>query len=311
MRTTITLLAAIVLLASCNQYQKTPSGLAYKITKGSSKENFKNGQFVKFNIEYTLGPKDSVLTSSYGHIPGYVMIDTSRPARHSFLEVITKCGVGDKIQVVMSVDSLKKMGMLDYNNIFHPRDMIKGKIEFLGVYNSQPEAAADNAKEAKMETDREIKTLKELAAKKSPKTVTTPMGVVVDVANPGDPSAKADSGTTAKVMYRGTLTDGKLFDTNMDPSKPNAQPLMVNIGGQPGTPGAVIPGMDQALRLFGKGGKGTMYIPAMLAYGQGGQPPVIPAYANLVFDVEVLDVTRTPAQPAQPAGPAPVVPQKK
>ena len=63
MRTTITLLVAIVLLASCNQYQTTPSGLKYKITSGGSKEKLKQGQFVKFNIEYKLPPKDSVLSS--------------------------------------------------------------------------------------------------------------------------------------------------------------------------------------------------------------------------------------------------------
>jgi FKBP-type peptidyl-prolyl cis-trans isomerase FkpA len=50
MRTTITLLVAIVLLASCNQYKKTPSGLAYKITKGDGKSETETGRFCK--IQY-------------------------------------------------------------------------------------------------------------------------------------------------------------------------------------------------------------------------------------------------------------------
>ena len=53
-KNTIKLLLAIVLFASCNQYEKTPSGLAYKVTKGTSKETLKNGQSIKLNIEYKL-----------------------------------------------------------------------------------------------------------------------------------------------------------------------------------------------------------------------------------------------------------------
>jgi FKBP-type peptidyl-prolyl cis-trans isomerase FkpA len=52
--------------------------------------------------------------------------------------------------------------------------------------------------------------------------------------------------------------------------------------------------------MFGKGGKGKVYIPAMLGYGDAGSPPVIPTYANLVFEIEVLDVTTPPPPAPQP-----------
>ena len=51
-KSTLSLVAAIVIFASCNQFQKSPSGMPYKITKGNSKELLKHGQFVKLNIEY-------------------------------------------------------------------------------------------------------------------------------------------------------------------------------------------------------------------------------------------------------------------
>jgi len=109
-------------------------------------------------------------------------------------------------------------------------------------------------------------------------------------------------------MYRGAFTNGKVFDSNMDKAGPNNQPLNVLIGvaGQ----GGVIKGMDEGLRLFGKGGKGKIFVPAMLAYGQQGQPPVMPAYSNLVFDIEVLDVDTPKPASAQPQQ-APVNPHKK
>jgi len=140
MRTTTTLLLAIVLLASCNQYEKTPSGVTYKITKGGSNEKLKQGQYVKFNIEYKIPPKDTVINTSFGHIPAYMVLDTARATKHSFLEVITKCAVGDKVEFVLSVDSLKKLGQLEYSNMFHQKDMIKGRVEILKVFNSQIEA---------------------------------------------------------------------------------------------------------------------------------------------------------------------------
>ena len=54
MRTTTSLLLAIVLLASCNQFEKAPSGMTYKITSGGTKEKVKQGQFLKLHIEYKL-----------------------------------------------------------------------------------------------------------------------------------------------------------------------------------------------------------------------------------------------------------------
>ena len=227
MRTTITLLTAIVLLASCNQYKKTPSGLAYKITRGSGKEKLKQGQYVKFNIEFKISPKDSVLSTSYGHIPAFMIIDTSRSPKHSFLEVITQLSEGDKMEFVMNVDSLKRMGMLEYNNIFHARDMIRGRLEILKTYATQVDAAADRGKEYEAEKTREVKVVQDYVAKKNIKTQATRSGALVEITTPGDLTQKADSGKVAKVMYKGSLlSTGKEFDSNMDPAKnPGKMPL--------------------------------------------------------------------------------------
>jgi FKBP-type peptidyl-prolyl cis-trans isomerase FkpA len=286
------------LLASCNQYQKTPSGLSYKVTKGGSNDKLKQGQFVKFNIEYKVPPRDSIFTSSFGHMPAYMVVDTGRNNKHSFLEVITQLAPGDKMDFVMSVDSLKKLGMIEYNHIFHARDMIKGRIEILRTFPDQAAASADLQKEEEAEKQKEIKELKDYTAKKGIKTQSTASGVLVEVQNPGD-AVKLDSGRQAKVMYRGTFLDGKTFDTNMDPKGASTEPMQVIVGNH-----KMIVGLDEGLRLFGKGGKGRIFIPAMLAYGQNGNPPLIPQYANIIFEVEVVDVSAAPA-PVQPNLPQP------
>ncbi len=295
MRTTITLLLAIVLLASCNQYQTTPSGVKYKLTAGGSKETLKQGQFVKYNLEYKTG-KDSLLQTSYGHIATYMIMDTAKVGKHSFFELLTKLAPGDKVEFVLSVDSLKKLGFIEYNNIFKAKDLIKGRAEILKTFPSQIEALADVQKEQDAEKAKEVKELQDFTAKKGIKTQSTTSGALVEVINAGD-AVKADSGMQAQVMYKGTFMDGKEFDSNTDKTKAGGgQPLSVLVGAQ-----KVIKGLDDALRLFGKGGKGKVYIPAMLGYGPYPNPP-IPAYSNLIFEIEVLDVAKPAPQPAAAPG---------
>lgn len=297
MRTTTSLLLAIVLLASCNQFEKAPSGMTYKITSGGTKEKVKQGQFLKLHIEYKLKSKDSVLQSSYGRIPVYFPLDTANLGKHTFTEIITKCASGDKVEFVLFLDTLKRMQMIDYNEMFKQGDMINGRFEILKVFNTQDEAKADIDKEMEIEKQREITEVKDYAKKKNMKVVSTASGVQVEILNPGT-GQKADSGWQASVLYKGYFTqgkkDGEVFDTNMNPTAPNNQPYPVVVGSR-----SVIPGWDEALRLFGKGGKGRIIVPAWMAYGQQGSAPVIPPYSNLGFDIEVVDVTKPTPQPQQ------------
>jgi FKBP-type peptidyl-prolyl cis-trans isomerase len=228
-----------------------------------------------------------------------MQFDTARISPHSFLELISKCGEGDKVNFSLSVDSLKKLGLLEYNQFFRKNDLIKGKMEIIKVYKSEDEANNDYKKEMDQEQKREAKELKEYAAKKSLKVQELPTGVLVAVDQAGD-TLKAGMGKTVRIFYKGYFTDGKVFDSNMGPNAPNKEPLVFQIGS-----GGVIPGLESGLAQFGKGGKGTILIPALQAYGISGQPPVIPAYSNLLFDIEVTDVSlqAPPAPTPMPAAP--------
>jgi FKBP-type peptidyl-prolyl cis-trans isomerase len=88
------------------------------------------------------------------------------------------------------------------------------------------------------------------------------------------------SGASVKVHYAGRLTDGKEFDN----SYKRGQPIDFKVG-----TGMVIPGWDEGIMLMQKGEKRTLIIPANLAYGPDGRPPVIPQNATLIFDVELVD----------------------
>jgi len=93
-----------------------------------------------------------------------------------------------------------------------------------------------------------------------------------------------------KTHYRGTLINGTEFDSSYKRNKPAEFPVK-----------GVIKGWTEALQLMKEGGKWELYIPANLAYGQRGRPN-IPANSTLIFEIELLEVTK-PAAPAQAAQP--------
>ena len=98
-------------------------------------------------MEYKVPPKDSIFNTTFDHLPGFMMFDSSRVTPHSYLELISKCGEGDEVVFSLSVDTLKKMGALEYNKIFHRNDVIKGRFKILKVFKGEEEANADYVKE--------------------------------------------------------------------------------------------------------------------------------------------------------------------
>ena len=129
-----------------------------------------------------------------------------------------------------------------------------------------------------------------------------------------------------KVNYTGWLgnngrdDDGKKFDSSFDHLAPvtdkDGKPVL-DADGKPklGDPqpisfpqgfGRVIPGWDQGFGGMKIGGKRRLFIPWQLAYGAAGRVgpdpahPVIPPKADLIFDVELVDVSEMPTPPARP-----------
>lgn len=93
--------------------------------------------------------------------------------------------------------------------------------------------------------------------------------------------AEATAGKRVSVHYTGTLTNGKKFDSSLD----RGQPFEFRLGA-----GEVIRGWDEGVSGMRIGGKRKLTIPPEMGYGPRGFPPVIPANATLVFEVELLGV---------------------
>jgi FKBP-type peptidyl-prolyl cis-trans isomerase FkpA len=86
---------------------------------------------------------------------------------------------------------------------------------------------------------------------------------------------------TVKVNYIGKLIDGTTFDSSYDRGQPAEFPL-----------NGVIPGWSEAIQLMNVGAKYRFWIPADLAYGERGAPPVIGPNETLIFDIELLEIVK-------------------
>jgi FKBP-type peptidyl-prolyl cis-trans isomerase len=105
--------------------------------------------------------------------------------------------------------------------------------------------------------------------------VTTDSGLIYEDLAVGE-GAAAQAGDTVDVTYTGYLTDGTVFDSNLE----SGEPFEFQLGA-----GYVIPGWDEGLVGMQVGGNRLLVIPPDLAYGSTGSSGVIPANATLTFSV--------------------------
>lgn len=284
-----------ILMASCStNYEKTKSGLAYKIIKGKGGAKLKFGDIVKINGTIKIAPRDTVLFSTT-NMSEYVPVDTSSRLSHDFNEVLRLCSVGDSLITIAQVDTLVNKGQADYKGFFKRGDQIVTGLRIVKAFAGREDVMKDQQQEMEKEKVREVADLQALLNKKGIKAEKTENGVMVEVLNPGG-AEKVMSGKQVTVNYTGSLLEnGKKFDSNTDTTFHHMQPYPFVVGG-----GQTIKGWEEGILKMGVGGKANLYIPAMMGYGPQGNPPVIPRFAALKFEVEVLKMEDAPVQPKMP-----------
>ena len=118
------------------------------------------------------------------------------------------------------------------------------------------------------------------ALAQQPAAVTTKSGLVYQSQKDGSGASPAAT-DVVKVHYRGTLPDGKEFDSSYKRGEPTEFPL-----------NRVIPCWTEGVQMMKPGGKAKLTCPPAIAYGERGAGGVIPPNATLVFEVELISVKR-------------------
>jgi FKBP-type peptidyl-prolyl cis-trans isomerase len=298
-------LSVLLLASACKNsgFKKTKSGLLYKIISKNNGPVVKRGDVIKLAFVYKL--RDSVLQSSADQMPFFAKVDSIGPV-YDPQEIFTMLRKGDSAVVISLADSLaKKKGQLP--DFIKPKDKLILSLRVLEVFTSDSAAQKDQMAEMQEAQQRQkqkfeslkgpkVKELEDYLAKNNIKYQKAPEGTLVEVKDPGNGPA-VDSGKFCSIRYTGkSFPSMKVFESNMEAGKP---PFDVVIGTH-----AVIPGWDEGLKYFKKGGKGTLYIPFFQAYGAQPGPGNI-QYENLVFDIEVVNVSDSAPKQAMPNIPMP------
>ena len=200
----------------------------------------------------------------------------------------------DKLSYALGVgigQQLAQMGVGDFLHIDDfvqsVKDILEGKElkmthreaqQLLNAYFQQQEQKmnAERAEKGKAARLAGEQYLAENAKREG--VITTPSGLQYQVLRQGNgrrPTAK----DSVKCHYEGFLIDGTVFDSSVQRGEPATFGLQ-----------QVIAGWTEGLQLMQEGGKYRFFIPYRLAYGEGGAGQLIPPFAALIFDVELIEV---------------------
>ena len=145
-------------------------------------------------------------------------------------------------------------------------------------YFTKKQAEMDKEREAQGKVAKEDgrKYLEENAKKEG--VVTRESGLQYKVLKEGT-GRNPKATDKVKCHYEGFLIDGTVFDSSVQRGEPAVFGL-----------DQVITGWTEGLQLMKEGGKTRFFIPYMLGYGESGAGQMIPPFATLVFDVELIEV---------------------
>lgn len=262
-------------LAGCDNaskgYKSTDNGLMYQFVKSNKGELPQIGDFIEFRWSCTLNDTITIIPSTDE------MIKLIKPEfKADIMEGFAMMHKGDSASFVMDVETVftKMFGYPGIPGDLDSTDMIRFDVRMNDFY---PESEFENRMKEKGE--KANASLKKYLEDNNILAEPTESGLYYVKISDGN-GEKPAQGANVKVHYTGKLLDGKVFDSSIERGEPIEIPIGV---------GSVIPGWDEGIMMMSKGEKGVLYIPYNLGYGERGAGGVIPPFANLIFEVELID----------------------
>lgn len=291
-----------LLTTSCNnqgsEMKVTEDGLMYRIIEDKAGDVHPQiGDYLQFHAKIKIG--DSVVTNSYevGDGSPFPFVMNEVPYKAYFTYGFKLLTVGDSAIFYTPVDTMRTYQQFD--TWVKDTDTITYEVRLVSI---QSKADFEADQKMKMDSMKRVmdsmnaiqigdddKSLQDYFAKNNIKPKKTDLGVYYTIQKAGS-GDNIKPGQAASVKYTGMLMDGTKFDSNVDPSFGHTDPFQLVVG-----QGQVIKGWDDGLQMLKKGSKARLYIPSALGYGAMGSGDRIPPNANLIFDVEILDVTTSPS----------------
>ncbi len=285
-RISLSLATLLLIFASCNQVKKTPGGIEYKIIKAGNGTRIAGGDMVFFkliakNADSTI--MNSANSSEFGNYRAQI---NEKFVKGNFDEVMTMLGPGDSAFFKINADTF-------YLNYFHqptPAFIKKAStVDFYVNIDSVITKATMDARKQEMDKKNKEKEAAEPALieeyiKSSGKNFTKTASGLYYIITKKTGGKLPASGDMISANYTGMLFNGTVFDTNSKSGKP----FEFVLGGH-----QVIAGWDEAFALMHEGETATLVIPSALAYGGQNAGPEIGPFTPLVFEVELLKISKS------------------
>lgn len=298
----IALIALSMVACKNTEFKKTKEGYPYKVFSDGKGEKIMPGYVVRYHMTNKL--EDSVMGTTYGSSAQWMAIP-KQGEENPLVKLLLEARKGDSILVIQPVDSIIKTNPRAAQDSFlmaNKGKQFKAIIKVVEVYKDEESAQAvfekeniENFYKDPGNAQQKTKDEAEIEAYLKSKGITakrTPWGVYIQSLSPGN-GQKAKTGQFMMLRYTGKDFNGKIFDSNNKPGAP-LLPMQVGAGG-------VIQGFQDGVKTLTKGEKAILYVPSGIAYGAQGNPPKIAPNQNILFEIEVVDITdKQPAPPTMP-----------
>ncbi len=297
-------LVTLAAFSACKDqaFKKGEAGLEYKIISNGKGETIKMGDYMQLHLGqyYNNGKVDSLMNDTRNSGGPIIEIVDSISTPPAYFKILSQVKKGDSVVIRVLTDSAFAKYPGSMPTFFKKGNYLITTVKVMNIFKTSDQA--DSARQAEMaasirrdsinsiaQMEKDNKTLEEYLKKNNIKTVKTPLGTYVEIIQQGT-GPLIDTSVVVKTNYTGRLLNGKMFDSNTDPSKGHVEPLTVNMTNDISLGQPVIKGWTDGFKVLSNGAKAKFYIPSPLAYGSKSAGPDITPNSILVFDIDVLNV---------------------
>jgi len=298
MRLIFALLASgFLAIQACNQnkvpsdFEVTPTGYPFKFHVNAEGEAPKPGEYVYFQLHIRNDDSTVYSTRKLNQQPKVPFPDYSlsseRPAPQ--MDALRVMSPGDSVTIYYRIDTLNKKPRGFENSDMVYYDIVLEDIKSVQEFQQDMrQAGGTQAQQEQLMRAKEPEVQEYMAdianryrtGELDGQLQQTETGLKYFVLEQGT-GEQAQTGSMVQAHYYGVLPDGRMFDN----SYRTGRPYRFIIG-----EGQVIPGWEEGFSLLKEGATAIFFVPPLLAYGEKGSPPVIPANTELLFYVELENV---------------------
>ncbi len=274
-------LSFTVLLFSCNEYDKSPTGIEYKFIKKSDIKPRTGDDLYYYYGTASVLDKDGRKILCDNINSDFYFISNENDTKYSkdFVKILPLSTINDSLIVKTDADSF----FLFYYNAPVPGCVKDNKVYVSIKINNilSFEEYEDKIKASKGElASKASEEYQNYLTKNGLNDLVGSFGVATKVTNTGK-GRSIIFGDEVTLHFEQYILDGKKIQSTYD----TGEPIIYIVGGDGG-----IIGLDFGLNGLKLGGTATIFAPYYSAFGDKGLGDEIPPYSNMMFKVEVLDI---------------------